>query len=422
MSSPGPASALGSTEHERGARHGGSPVDNQQRDEGQLAGGTGREAAHDVDQYQHSRDVQHVSDQHRGQRDPQPALVADAQGQHAGEQHDQYGPDSTDLRDHGAPDGIQLDRGEQPDQALGGGEGQHGAVERGGDLNDENATHDRAGAFQGPSSMPGATVPDGWYFVHDVASLRPASAVQVFALGDDLTVARDRGGSVIVRGTDGETRRTDVVAGAVFVWHGRGEPGYRLESTDQGPGWTPVRWATTGVVATSVANAMRDVIDNAHFEAVHGLRGAETTAVDAGHAIETVSQGAIRLSRIGLPPLLAHLRLDGRLDGPGLLVYRTTITCGTRIRNVLLSAITPLDGGTARFAVGVSVRRVPGLSWLIVRTALRGLLRDYDADARYWAAGRPRPEGAGPLRDDERALHALYDAWLARALPAAATL
>lgn len=260
--------------------------------------------------------------------------------------------------------------------------------------------------------------PAGWYVVHDGNGLGPGHPVAVEALGGRLLLERRSGGGVRVRTGSGAELPVDGLGGAVAVWSGAEPPPYRL-----GPfpelgerRWSGVRWAATGVVRTTVANAQRDVVDNAHFEPVHGLRNPETRAADRGHAFDTVSQGVISLRRIGGPPLLAHLRLDGRLHGPGLLAYRTTITAGIQIHNLLFSAVTPIDAERSRFFAGIAVRRlrVPVLDRLILRSAIAGLLQDYDRDAAYWAAGRPRPPEAGPETEEEQAMGERFERWLDR--------
>ena len=264
-----------------------------------------------------------------------------------------------------------------------------------------------------------SSLPTGWYVIHAGPGLEPGTRVSSNLLCTQLQIARAADRSVTVHDADGRELLTQEIAGAVFAWHGGETPTWRVGPFPQlGDGrWTPVHWVPAPEVNTTVENAQHDVLDNAHFGPVHGLRDAETRARADGHALNTVSQGIISLRRIGGPPLLAHLKLDGRLHGPGLLVYTTIITIGVQIRNLVFSAVTPTTSpDRCMFFAGVAVRRLP-LPWvnqLMIRTAAKGLLADYQADAAYWAAGRIRPPEAGEPTEEELQLDALYDSWMAQ--------
>jgi hypothetical protein len=263
--------------------------------------------------------------------------------------------------------------------------------------------------------------PNGWYVIHAGDGLIPGTRKRAQLLCTELEIAREVDGAVTVTDADGRVLAVHQIAGAVLVWHGAGAPAWRVGPFPEldGRRWTPVHWLPSGEVHTTVENAQRDVLDNAHFGPVHGLREADTRAHRYGHALDTVSQGIVSLRRIGGPPLLAHLRLNGRLHGPGVLVYRTTLTIGFQIRNLVFSAVTPAtEEDRCVFFAGVAVRRLPlpFVNQMMVRTTAKGLLLDYEADAAYWAAGRVRPAEAGPVTEEDRRLAELYDDWLAQYL------
>jgi phenylpropionate dioxygenase-like ring-hydroxylating dioxygenase large terminal subunit len=265
-------------------------------------------------------------------------------------------------------------------------------------------------------------IPRGWYVVCTSADLERAGPRSANLFGTTLHLQRNASGEPAIRDEDGELPAYEI-AGAVFAWYGGHPPDWRPgpfpELADRR--WTQVHWLPSEPVRTTVQNAQRDVVDNAHFGPVHGLRNADTRAWDAGHAFDTVSQGIITLRRIGGPPLLAHLSLDGRLHGPGLLVYRTTVTIGFQISNLVFSAVTPIDDERCVFFAGVSVRKLPlpGVNRFVVKSAARSLLLDYESDAAYWSGGRVRDAAAGEPTDDERRMDKLFHEWLAQYLPAA---
>jgi phenylpropionate dioxygenase-like ring-hydroxylating dioxygenase large terminal subunit len=261
--------------------------------------------------------------------------------------------------------------------------------------------------------------PHGWYVVHAGPQLEPGTTRTADLLDRTLTITREQSGGVIVTDATGHHLPVHETAGAVFAWWGPDSPDWQVgpfPELNDTRRWTPVHWLRSGVVRTTVENAQRDVVDNAHFEPVHGLRHASTTARPAGRYLDTVSQGIITLRRIGGPPLLAHLYLDGQLHGPGLLVYRTTITIGIQVHNLVFSAVTPVDGENSVFFAGVAVRKlpIPGVNGLVNRAAAKGILADYEADARFWASGRQRSPDAGEPTEDELRMFAMYEGWLAQ--------
>ncbi len=256
--------------------------------------------------------------------------------------------------------------------------------------------------------------PTGWYVVELASSLAAGEGRKLPRLGGQVEVARARDGSVAVVDDAGRELVARERADMILAWSGEGEPWFEIERFPElaRPDWSPIAWHRSRPIRTSVENAMRDVADNGHFEPVHGLHGAETRIEPDGRFLDVQTQGILDTSRWGAPPLKGHIRLDGRLHGPGLLTYRTTITLGIQIRNLVFSAATPIDAERIQMFAGVSIRRLPWISRLVQRRMVAGLAEDYERDAGYWeTSGRfPQPQAA-PEQDEAMDR---YDAWLAQ--------
>jgi hypothetical protein len=258
--------------------------------------------------------------------------------------------------------------------------------------------------------------PRSWYMVCASAEVK-RGPLAVSALGTTLTVRRDARGQVEVVGAGGQPRLAREVNQMVLVWEGSGEPDFEVPSLETDPAWTPISWTRSRVIRTTVEQVQQDAVDNAHLGPVHRLEGAETRAEQRGPWLDTVSQGVMNLSRLGGPPLLCHIRLDGRLHGLGLLAYRTTITLGLQIRSLSLTAPMPIDANHLVFHVGAAtLRPLPGTGRLLRRAIMQSVVHDVEQDAVRWEAGpRYLPSPASPQPGDE--LFSLYEAWLGRYLP-----
>jgi hypothetical protein len=258
-------------------------------------------------------------------------------------------------------------------------------------------------------------IPDGWYMVLPSSALRSGQTHTEQALCTQLTITRQANGAVSVTDATGATRQVLEVNDMITVWEGDGKPGFAIEACAElsDRAWTGVRWGRSPVYQTSVVNVQRDVVDNDHFAPVHHLEGAETTAQPAGPYLDTVSQGIMNLRRLGGPPMLCHIRLTGRLHGVGLLTYRTTITLGTQLCSLVLSAPTPIDAHTVRFHVGISVKRLFPVASEVMRYAvLASVLKDISRDAQHWETpvgrlGEDRARAAEQVR-----MFGVFDRWL----------
>jgi len=255
-------------------------------------------------------------------------------------------------------------------------------------------------------------IPSAWYPLIPSSHLPAGSSAELELAGKPLLLARSESGEV--RGGQG-THAIRERNGLVFVWHGDGEPTFDVEELEEvtSPDWTPVRWMKLRTFETTIENVMRDVVDNAHFGPVHKLQDADTRAWQEGLHLITRSQGIVDLRRFGGPPLRGHLRLDGRVHGPGLLTYRSLVTVGIQMRQILLSAAAPLDDNRVQIWIGVTVPTppVPGLTRLIVSNYLRALQIDYLADAEFWESEEGRMP-AKPADEIEAGLYAVFDRWM----------
>ena len=259
------------------------------------------------------------------------------------------------------------------------------------------------------------TIPDGWYMALPGSSLRAAAPARVRMLGTELTVERSAAGSAVARDAAGRPRLAREVNDMVVVWHGDAEPTFDVAPCPEleSGRWTSVLWGASRVYATAVQNVQRDVVDNAHFEPVHHLSGAETRVDPRGPYLDTTSQGIMNMRRLGGPPMLAHIRLDGRLHGLGLLTYRTTITLGVQIRSLVLSAPTPIDDRHVRMQLGIATPRlpVPGAAAVLRKAIHLSVLADYERDAVHWESARARFAG-GVVDDEASRLLGTFDRWL----------
>jgi hypothetical protein len=249
------------------------------------------------------------------------------------------------------------------------------------------------------------------------SSLRSGHDVTMTRLGRSLTVRRDAEGALSATVAGGSTLPVLEANDLVFAWHGPGAPTFTIHPLPalSSPCWTTVRWKKLRPVRTSVVNVMRDVVDNAHFGPVHGVREADTRAFQEGHHLRTRTQGIIDTSRFGGPPLHGHLLLEGRVHGLGLLTYEGLLTLGVQIPHVVLSAVAPIDEAHVEVWIGIAVKKVPlpGASSFLRGTFLRGLEEDCLADARFWESADGRSTSA-PHDAAGAELLALFDTWLTR--------
>lgn len=212
----------------------------------------------------------------------------------------------------------------------------------------------------------------------------------------------------------------------VLVWSGPDEPEWFVQRVPEldDERWTAIRWRRLGPFHARARTIMRDVVDNGHFEPVHGLMGAQTRAWAEGPCLRTVSQGEVgiprrldRATRRGLTPR-GHLRLEGRLHGPCLLSYRGTLRFGFRLEHILLSAVVPTqDDHTVAIWIGVTIQRMPPVpSSIVVRRLLDDLERDYEKDAPLWrhpAASLDERTTDAAVTDADARLFSIFDDWYA---------
>ena len=265
-------------------------------------------------------------------------------------------------------------------------------------------------------------IPNSWYMVMPGSALAAGATHTERALGTEFPIARDGAGAVTVRDARGARRHVHEVNDMVLVWEGDTEPAFVIAPCPElaDARWTSVRWGRSPVYRTSVVNVQRDVVDNGHFGPVHCLDAAETRASRDGRHFDTVSQGILNLRRLGGPPLLGHIRLDGRLHGLGLLTYRTVITLGVQLRSLVLSAPTPVDDDHVCFHLGIATARIfPGASEIMRRAVLASVLHDIRRDAVHWESAHGRFPGPDVEEPEQARLFAMFDSWLAQHLPAA---
>jgi hypothetical protein len=233
-----------------------------------------------------------------------------------------------------------------------------------------------------------------------------------------MSASRRADGRVHV--VDERSRRallTHDVNGMVMVWHGPGEAEFEIASIPEisARDWRPLRWGKPRPFATTVTNVMRDVVDNHHFGPVHGLIRPRTEASERGPFLDFASEGLIDTSRLAGPRLLAHLRIEGRLHGMGLLVYHMTMTMGLQFRYVTLSAATPIDTHRVRIHLAVAMRRAPlgPVTALVESRAFHDYVVNFERDRVHWESPAGRLEPAVPLAEEVELL-GRYDRWAAR--------
>ena len=263
-------------------------------------------------------------------------------------------------------------------------------------------------------------VPSAWYPVLPSSQLTAGSSTTLAFAGGELALSRNADGALHSQlPADRVVERN----GLIFVWHGDEAPEFEVEVLPEigDRGWTSVKWKAMRPFETTIENVMRDVVDNAHFGPVHKMAEADTRAWQDGHHLITRSQGIVDLRRFGGPPLRGHLRLDGRVHGPGLLTYHSVLTLGVQTQTILLSAAYPIDENTVQMWVGVTIprRRVPGLQRLILSRYLTALERDYLADAEFWESeqGRMAPTPSDAIEEE---LYEVFDGWFEAFQPIAA--
>ncbi|MCO4772725.1 MAG: hypothetical protein KDA24_22020 [Deltaproteobacteria bacterium] len=266
---------------------------------------------------------------------------------------------------------------------------------------------------------------DFWYPVLPSTSLTSGESQSLTVRGSAHRLSRVGGAAILSEA--GESTATCEVNGLVFAWSGSGEPDWQVHPLPEfdDPSWTPLTWRRLGPYAATARDVMRDVVDNGHFEPVHGLMGAATSAWEEGPHLRTVSQGKVgiprrypSLVRRGLTPR-GHLRLEGRIHGPCLLSYRGTLSFGIHLEHILLSAVVPIDEATVEIWIGVSIQRQPLLpNWIVQRRIMDDLQSDYDKDAALWklcqdnaaAGGVPAP-AQRPVLEEEARLFSVFDDW-----------
>jgi phenylpropionate dioxygenase-like ring-hydroxylating dioxygenase large terminal subunit len=261
------------------------------------------------------------------------------------------------------------------------------------------------------------TFPSAWYVVCLGADLPPGGSVRVDMLSTSMTARRASRGEVqVVDDRTGLALPAREVNEMVMAWYGPGEPRFEIAPIPElsMPGWRRLRWRKPRPFATTVENVMRDVVDNDHFGPVHGLLGARTDAEQNGPFLDTLSEGIIDTSRFAGPKLLAHLRIEGRLHGMGLLVYHMTVTMGLRLRYVTVSTATPIDEGHVRMHLALCMQRAPlgPFSGLVEPLVLDNFAHNFENDRGHWesASGRFEPEAR---LTRERPLLGIFDRWAA---------
>jgi hypothetical protein len=236
-------------------------------------------------------------------------------------------------------------------------------------------------------------------------------------LARSMTASRSQVGAIrVVDDQSGRAQRVRETNQMVFVWHGSDEPEFEIAPIAElnAPNWRPLRWRKLRPFATTLENVKRDVVDDHHFGPVHGVHDAHTRASIQGPFFDTVTEGLIDTSRFAGPRLLAHLRLDGRLHGLGLLVYHMTVTMGIQLRFVTLSTATPIDAAHTRMYIALCMQRAPlgPLAGLVEPLVFKNFALNFEHDRIHWETpkGRFDPDVRLPA---EAELLEVFERWAA---------
>jgi phenylpropionate dioxygenase-like ring-hydroxylating dioxygenase large terminal subunit len=265
-------------------------------------------------------------------------------------------------------------------------------------------------------------IPNGWYMICPSNALAPGRRITERALGTSLQLERDPEGRIAVRDADGRERLGRQANEMILVWEGDLPPAFSIDAFPElsDAQWTSVKWTRSRTFATTVENIQRDIVDNFHLDPVHHIENPETRASADGYFLNAVSQGFVNLWRFGAPPGFAHLRFEGRLHGPGLLMYHSRITFWLKVEALVFNALMPIDEGHVCIHGGVMVRKsfLPGMAAFVQWRAMGSLLDDYERDSANWESREGRL-AAPALTTEDEALFALYERWIHQFRPAA---
>ena len=245
-------------------------------------------------------------------------------------------------------------------------------------------------------ALPG--FPCGWYAVAVASEVEPGSHKTVTAFGEALDVRRSVEGQVRVAPTTrvgpSEPWVTDEVNGLICVWYDAdgGAPRWRIEPQPEleDPRWGPMQWAALAPFRTDLWTLREDAVEPEHYPAVHGMRVPNIRADSNGHELRVVN----RMTLVTLPGPWSKTALDidlhGRLCGVGLYFYRSHFALGggRYVRQLGISAATPIDGRRLMLRYGLCIRRltVSGLDQRLTSALMTESRKGYEAD-------RPRMEG-----------------------------
>lgn len=216
--------------------------------------------------------------------------------------------------------------------------------------------------------------------------------------------------------------------GLALAWFGAGgeAPSWEVPAADMA-GWSPLAF-TSRDLATHPQHVMQDLADVEHFTSVHGYEDVAVTRPLALEGPRIGFSAAIVRPASALSPKL-RLAFDSEVHGLGYQLTEVTGPGGVvRTRHFVMP--TPLDAGTTRVSLGLSVRfegalgRAVGALGALGRAAadralgafaMNAFRRDVGLDARLWVS-RYHLDDVLPAPDEDVAR---FRAWARQFYPAA---